>query len=59
MIPEAADPVFAECVKTFPERPTIDVAETPYTRDELAARIDRCMGQLHALTIWSHERDQL
>lgn len=49
----SADPVFAECVKTFPERPTIDVAETPYTRDELAARIDYWMQQLSALTtLW-------
>ena len=52
----SADPVLAECVKTFPERPTIDVAETLYTRGELAARIDRCMGLLDALANWGSER---
>lgn len=44
--------MFVECIKSFPERPVIDVAVTPYTREELAARIDYWMGQLFGLTEW-------
>ena len=41
-----AEPVFAECFRSFPARPVIDVAETPWTRDELDARIDYWMDLL-------------
>jgi len=42
------DPVFAQCVRSFPERPIIDPAETPWTRDELDHRIDYWMRLLAA-----------
>ena len=41
--------VFACCVRSFPDRPVIDVATTPWTRDELDAQIDHCMRQLNAV----------
>jgi len=42
------DPVFSQCVRSFPERPIIDPAETPWNRDELDARIDYWMRLLTA-----------
>ena len=38
--------ILSECVKTYPNRPTLDPAEWPCTRDELEAEIDRAMSQL-------------
>lgn len=51
------DPVFACCARTFPVRPIIDDAETPWTRDELDARIDHWMTQLKMLAAWG-EREE-
>jgi len=47
------DPLFVHCARSFPERPTIDVAETPWTREELDARIDYWMWQIPAAREWA------
>jgi len=49
------DPVFAYVVRAFPNRPEVDVAETPWTRDELDARIDYWTRRLSAAMDWHEE----
>ena len=39
-------PVLEACRDSYPERPDIDVATTPWTREVLARKIDYCMELL-------------
>lgn len=49
--------VFRACVKAWPERPVLDSAEWPCTREELEQRIDKAMGQLHPIMTMASELD--
>lgn len=50
--PTLPDPLFAVCWNAYPERPDVDVAETPWTREQLAGRIDYWHRQIHRFHLW-------
>lgn len=42
--------ILAACLKTYPDRPALNAAEWPYTREELEDRIDYWMLRVVAIT---------